>query len=179
MKKKYFTEEEKREAHRKSEEKRRRLMGILPRIKQTKEERKESRKRHQRKYKKTHPNYNREYEYNRYKNDINFKLRKRLRNRLRDALNDGYKSGSAVQDLGCSIPELKNYLESKFQEGMTWENWSFKGWHIDHIIPLDSFNLSDRKEFLKACHYTNLQPLWSSDNIRKKNKFYINSNEGE
>jgi hypothetical protein len=69
--------------------------------------------------------------------------------------------------LGCSIPELKTYLESKFQEGMSWENWGIYGWHIDHIIPLDAFNLTNREEFLKACHYTNLQPLWAEENLKK------------
>lgn len=166
MKKKYFTEEE-------------RILAKKTYNKEWCRLNREKVNNTQRKWSKTHQDYRKHYENKRYNNDIIFKLRKRLRNRLRDALNNGYKSGSAVRDLGCSIPELKNYLESKFQEGMTWENWSFKGWHIDHIIPLDFFNLQNRDEFLKACHYTNLQPLWSSDNIRKKNKFYINSNEGE
>jgi hypothetical protein len=50
---------------------------------------------------------------------------------------------------------------------MSWDNWGTHGWHIDHIIPLSSFDLTDREQFLKACHYTNLQPLWAADNIRK------------
>jgi hypothetical protein len=81
--------------------------------------------------------------------------------------------------LGCTIPELKFYLESKFQPEMTWDNWSYEGWHIDHIIPLDSFDLSNKEEFLKACHYTNLQPLWAEENFKKNNKIIINSNEGD
>ena len=72
-----------------------------------------------------------------------------------------------MSDLGCTIPELKQYLESKFQEGMTWENWGVHGWHIDHIIPLSSFDLTCREQFLKVCHYTNLQPLWAKDNLSK------------
>ena len=72
-----------------------------------------------------------------------------------------------MSDLGCTIPELKQYLESKFQEGMTWENWGVHGWHIDHIIPLSSFDLADRDQLLTAFHYTNLQPLWAQANWSK------------
>jgi len=101
------------------------------------------------------------------KNNIQYKLSCRLRERLRDALNVKHKVGSAVKDLGCTIDELKIYLESKFQSGMNWDNYGLYGWHIDHIKPLSSFDLSDRKQFLEACHYTNLQPLWAKDNLAK------------
>ena len=75
--------------------------------------------------------------------------------------------------MGCSISELKDYLESKFQVGMTWENHSQTGWHIDHIKPLSHFDLSDRDQFLQACHYTNLQPLWAKDNLSKSDNYPI------
>ena len=104
---------------------------------------------------------------NRIKTDIQYKLSRRLRTRLYCALQGNQKTGSAVKDLGCSIDELKTHLESKFQSGMTWDNWSFEGWHIDHIKPLASFDLTDRKQLLLACHYTNLQPLWAIDNLSK------------
>lgn len=103
----------------------------------------------------------------RLKEDIQYKLAKRLRTRLYHALKHGWKSGSAVEDLGCSILELIQYLERKFTDEMSWENYG--KWHIDHIIPLTLFDLSDREQLLKACHYTNLQPLWGFDNIRKFN----------
>lgn len=107
--------------------------------------------------------YNRE----RAAKDINFKLATRLRERTRHAIRFNQKAGSAVKDLGCSIEELKEYLERQFQPGMEWTNWSFDGWHIDHIKPLSSFDLTDRQQFLEACHYTNLQPMWSKDNFSK------------
>lgn len=106
---------------------------------------------------------------NRKQEDINFKLTRNLRSRLWIAIKRNYKSGSAIQDLGCTIDFLKKYLESQFQEGMSWSNYG--EWHIDHVIPLSSFDLTDRTQFLKACHYTNLQPLWAVDNIKKSNKF--------
>ena len=90
--------------------------------------------------------------------------------RIGKALKGLYKSGSAVKDLGCSIPEFREYLEKKFQDNMSWNNYGRKGWHIDHIIPLANFDLTIREQFLCACHYTNLQPLWALDNRLKGNR---------
>lgn len=109
--------------------------------------------------------YRRQYEQYRMDRDIEFKLRKILRNRLNNAIKNNFKSGSAIKNLGCTITELKKHLESQFQEGMTWDNHG--DWHIDHIKPLAKFNLSKLKELKKACHYTNLQPLWAKDNLKK------------
>ena len=111
--------------------------------------------------------YRNKWRKSNYKNNLNFKISNCLRRRLNKAINGNYKSGSAIKDLGCSIEELKVYLESKFLTGMSWENHGLHGWHIDHIKPLSSFNLENREEFLKACNYTNLQPLWAKDNLKK------------
>ncbi len=97
--------------------------------------------------------------------DINYKMRRRLRSRLYNALNGGHKAGSAIEDLGCSIEELTAHLEAQFKPGMTWENWDHKGWHIDHIQPLATFDLSNPEEVKKACHYTNLRPQWGRRNM--------------
>ena len=102
--------------------------------------------------------------------NINARLAKRLRNRIKSALNNNKKIGSAVKDLGCSLEELKQHLEAQFQLGMSWNNWSFEGWHIDHIEPLSKFDLTNKEEFMKACHFSNLQPLWAVDNWKKGNK---------
>lgn len=107
---------------------------------------------------------------NRYRTNIQHNLAVSLRNRLYMALKRGDKTGSAVDDLGCSIKEFKKYLESKFTDGMNWKNKGRGGWHLDHIIPLSSFDLTNRDEFLEACHYTNIQPLWEKDNLIKSNK---------
>ena len=88
------------------------------------------------------------------------------------AIKRGYKAGSAVDDLGCSVESFKSYIEGLLQPGMTWANYSPRGWHLDHKVPLASFDLTDREQFLKACHYTNLQPLWAVDNIKKGDKIY-------
>lgn len=104
---------------------------------------------------------------NRRKTDLDFKLRQYLRSRLAHALRDNQKTGSAIDDLGCSIEDLRKHLESQFTGDMSWDNYGRKGWHIDHIEPLAKFDLTDREQFLKANHYTNLQPLWWHENISK------------
>ena len=79
------------------------------------------------------------------------------------------KIGKTMELVGCSKNDLFAHLESKFTEGMTWENYG--KWHIDHIRPCASFNLEDPEEQKKCFHWTNLQPLWAQDNIRKGAKF--------
>ncbi len=105
------------------------------------------------------------YKSERSKVDVNYKISNNLRSRLNKALKSDSKTGSSIANLGCSIIELKAHLESQFQLGMTWDNYG--KWHIDHIKPLSQFNLNDKSQLLLACHYTNLQPLWAIDNIRK------------
>ena len=121
-------------------------------------------------YRKTNKDKIRVHLNNKLKTDIQFKLSHNLRARLHSAIKGNYKVGSAVKDLGCTVEELKQYLESKFQSGMSWDNWSSDGWHIDHIKPLASFDLMDRQQLLEACHYTNLQPLWANENLTKSDK---------
>lgn len=101
--------------------------------------------------------------------DILFKISINLRITISKAIRGKVKGGSAVRDLGCTIPEFLKYLESKFQPGMTWANygWGKNKWVIDHRVPLANFVLTDREQFLKACHYTNLQPLWFEENLAK------------
>jgi len=108
-------------------------------------------------------------------NDLSYRMANNLRKRGGRAITDEWKSGSFVNDLGCSIKYFKQYIEEKFYnrangEQMSWDNWAMCGWHLDHIIPLASFDLTNREQFLKACHYTNLQPLWAEDNLAKADK---------
>lgn len=108
--------------------------------------------------------YMRGYQNRRLREDVQFRLRVLLRNRIRKIVK-GSRVGSAIKDLGCTVDQLKRHLESQFQPGMTWSNHG--KWHIDHVIPLSKFNLSNREDFRQACHYTNLQPLWALDNLQK------------
>ena len=102
----------------------------------------------------------------RVKTDPVYKIAKLLRTRVGNAIRRfGRKNGSAIKDLGCSVPELKMHLENQFEAGMSWDNHG--QWHIDHILPLAKFDLTNPEQFRKAVHYTNLQPMWAVDNIRK------------
>jgi hypothetical protein len=92
-------------------------------------------------------------------------------------LKDNIKNGSAVKNPGCSLEKLKLHLEKQFyshldtKEMMTWDNHSPGGWHIDHIIPLSTFDLTDINQLKQACYYTNLQPLWAKENLTKGAKY--------
>jgi hypothetical protein len=79
------------------------------------------------------------------------------------------KKNKTFDIVGCSPEFLKEHLESQFTDDMTWDNRS--EWHIDHIIPLSSAKTED--ELYKLCHYTNLQPLWAEDNLKKSNKIIV------
>ena len=105
----------------------------------------------------------------RYKTDVNFKILKILRSRFRIAIKskNDIKSKQTLEILGCSLEEFKKYLELKFKKGMSWENNTLKGWHMDHIKPCSSFDLTDPKQQQECFHYTNIQPLWWYENLEK------------
>jgi len=100
----------------------------------------------------------------------NFKLKDNLRRRLNCALKNNQKSGHTLELLGCSIEFLKKHLESQFKEGMVWDNHNLRGWHIDHIYPCVSFDLSKPEEQAVCFHWSNLQPLWWYENLEKRAK---------
>jgi hypothetical protein len=108
----------------------------------------------------------------RRRTDPIFKLRERLRRRLSDVFNGTTRSRTSemMDYLGCPVDKLREIIESKFQFGMTWENHGFKGWHIDHIIPLAAFDLNNIEARHEAFSWMNLQPLWARDNLSKGKK---------
>jgi hypothetical protein len=101
----------------------------------------------------------------RYYTDPSFRAKNRLRARFNSMLKTFRKSASFHETLGCDRSTLIYHLEAQFQPGMTWENMG--EWHIDHIRPCKSFDLSDPDQQRACFHYTNLQPLWAADNMRK------------
>lgn len=119
--------------------------------------------------------YGSTYKKHRKSIDPAYKLASLLRTRLYAILKRKSKNGSAVQLLGCTTEEASQYIEKQFLPGMTWDNWSRDGWHIDHIKPLSAFDLTDVQQLANACHYTNLRPMWATDNIKKGGiKNYVN-----
>jgi len=89
---------------------------------------------------------------------------------MNSALKGNIRAGHTIELLGCSIEDLRKYIERQFQPGMTWDNYGIHGWHIDHIIPLSYFDHGDLEQQKRAWHYTNLQPLWAKDNRNKSDK---------
>lgn len=110
------------------------------------------------------------YQNNKRKTNPEFKIRVLLSNRLNHALKGGLKAANTMKLVGCSPKFLKQYLENQFKPGMTWQNHTVTGWHIDHIKPCTAFDLSDHEQQKECFHYKNLQPLWYDENIRKSNK---------
>lgn len=94
------------------------------------------------------------------------RLAESLRTKARNAVK-GSASDEFLFILGCSIEELREYVEVQFSEGMNWDNYGVDGWHIDHIAPLCSFNLTDPEEVKLASYFKNLRPLWARDNSAK------------
>lgn len=111
-----------------------------------------------------------DYAMQRYNSDINFRLIKIQRARIRNALKGLNKSQTTQELIGCTVEELKIHLESKFTKGMTWDTYGKYGWHVDHIVPISKFNLEDESELKRACHYSNLQPMWWRENLQKRDK---------
>lgn len=107
---------------------------------------------------------------NRRANNPIARMANSMRRSIRRYLDAGQKGEmSSFEIIGCSKDDLRKHLESKFRDGMTWQNYG-KHWHIDHIVPLISAKSSD--EIKRLCHWTNLQPLTAFENISKGSKWH-------
>jgi hypothetical protein len=134
--------------------------------------------------------YNREYikinrgtilkkQVERYKTDIQYRLSLRLRGRVIDALRGkAKKSAKTMELIGCTIGYLKEYLEARFLPTMTWDNYGPE-WHIDHIIPVSSFDLSNPNQQKECFHHTNLQPLFATTRVIDGVEYLGNLNKGD
>lgn len=107
----------------------------------------------------------------RYSTDPQYKILHNLRRRVNHFVKGEDKTDTTKNLLGCSLDELKNYLECQFKEGMSWDNYTIDGWHIDHCRPCVSFNLANKVEQRICFNWRNLQPLWAEENLKKSAKW--------
>jgi len=112
--------------------------------------------------------------YKRMEEDIGYKMLQKCRARLYKAIKENNKSDRTLKLLGCTTDKLKRHLESQFTKGMNWDNYG--KWHIDHIKPCAVFDFSKESDQKECFHYTNLQPLWAEDNMRKSSTYKEHSN---
>ena len=117
-------------------------------------------------FKKTHG-----YSYSTYKlrKSSTARIAVNLRRRLRKAVLGRAKSAQTLDLLGCTVDHLLGHLAAQFQPGMNWDNYG--EWHIDHVRPCASFDLTDLEQQRQCFHYSNLQPLWAADNLAKSDKW--------
>lgn len=106
----------------------------------------------------------------RYHSNPQSRLAQNMRTRIRRALRVGTKSASTAELIGCPFVWLEVHLESLFRPGMTWENQGSK-WHIDHIKPCAKFDLTSPEQQKICFHWTNLQPLFAVENLKKGDKY--------
>ena len=132
-------------------------------------------KKHKKRYQKQNKEYRiknkdkiRKHLLNKYHNNLQYKLSNILRKRIQKVLKGYSKSKNSMDLLGCTIEQLWIHLEKSFKPGMTRKNHG--KWHLDHIRPCASFDLTKASEQRKCFHYTNLQPLWASENLAKGSK---------
>ncbi len=101
-------------------------------------------------------------------------VKKRLRRRFEKVMKGKRSEAEVIGFIGIDLPGLCRHLESLFQPGMTWQNRGNEGWHIDHIRPCYTFDLTDPEQVKQCWHYTNLQPLWVADH-KEKHRVRLNA----
>ena len=121
------------------------------------------------KHRAAHPGYINNYHKQRMAQDVEYRMRFSLRTRVYQALKGIAKSKSTMKLVGCTIEFLKTHLAKQFKPKMTWKNYG--EWHVDHIRPCASFDLSKPSEQLKCFNYKNLQPLWALENLSKSKRW--------
>lgn len=106
----------------------------------------------------------REYFKRKYKEDKQFQLKKQLEAQFHSLLNKNDETVKSINLLGCTIPEFKLYIQSKFISYMTFENYG-EVWEFDHIIPFCDFDLTNEEEVKRCMHYLNLRPMFRTTRV--------------
>lgn len=138
----------------------------------------EKHKKYCREYCKNNKNKFKEYKKIQYKNNPSFRLLNNLRSRLASTLRrqNAPKNNRTMDYTNCTVKFLYEYLEYQFTDGMNWKNMGTRedgtpGWDIDHRRPCASFDLNNEEEKYMCFHWTNLQPMWHEDNLRKSDEY--------
>jgi hypothetical protein len=113
--------------------------------------------------------YHKRYQKERSLVDLEYKMKRALRSSLYKKMINYEKNHKTMDLLGCDFEKFKEYMESKFKDGMAWDNYG--EWHIDHIKPCSLFNFLRDNDIKECFHYTNLQPLWAEENLKKHTKY--------
>lgn len=118
------------------------------------------------KWQKNNREYFKKWRKEKYDNDPNFKLRITLSVRLSDILrkNKSYKTSSIIKLIGCTLDELKQYIQNQFKPEFNWNNWG-EVWELDHIISCSKFDLINLEQQKQCFHYTNLRPIFKTTKI--------------
>jgi hypothetical protein len=162
------------ETNKKYREENKEKLKELSRLRRLKNKNNQEMKDRSKKYKEKHKDkikkYNKEYlkTYKKtYVKSHNSKIADKIRSRIYKVvkINKTKKYYSLIELLGCTVDFFIKYIESKFTNGMTWENHGVHGWHFDHIKPCSSFDLSDPEQQKLCFHYSNYQPLWATKEI--------------
>lgn len=116
------------------------------------------------------------YQRRKRKIDPIYNLLIKLRTRIRDTLKDLNKSAKTMDLIGCNPEHLKRHFFSLFKNGMTMKHFLRGEIHVDHVIPCSAFNLIDPQQQRQCFHWSNLQPLWANENLKKSDKVIISDN---
>jgi hypothetical protein len=111
------------------------------------------------------------YARKKYNSDPQYRFKCLMRNHVKRIFRKAKtkKEGRTIEYLGCSMLHARNHIEKQFKKGMHWNNHGTM-WHIDHIIPLAKFDLTDPMQRKRANHFTNLQPLYVAENMQKRDR---------
>ncbi len=133
---------------------------------------KESRKKWNIRNRKKMNEWSRKYGQFQRDNKTQIAMATRIRGRINDALKNRSKGSSTIKLLGInSWDEIYEWIESQFQKGMTWDNWAHDGWHLDHVRPIATFDISDFEQQKTAFNWRNYQPLWGKENLSKQDTY--------
>jgi hypothetical protein len=113
-----------------------------------------------------------EYTKERRSRDVSFRVWLNIRCRVSKFFKKSIGGDGAEKLFGCTPQFFRNHIQSLWKRGMSWENYGVHGWHLDHIKPLSCFDANSPQDIFKASHYSNFQPLWAKDNLRKSDKWH-------